>query len=113
MPIAPKVTLKLCSENARFVAQIGRYRQINDQIHHIGDDMGDLITEAYRTVGVSAAVDALVGYFGEFNANRAAHGTPEFTSADATAQLPWAFKPNTLKKNKIDQVRKGFRQLRP
>jgi hypothetical protein len=69
-------------------------------------------TLLHHNTGITA-VDALVGYFGEFNANRAAHGTPEFTSADATAQLPWAFKLNTLKKNKIDQVRKGFRQLRP
>jgi hypothetical protein len=86
---------------------------VDDQIHSIGDDMGDLITKAYCTDGVDAAVGALVGYFDEYNKNRAAHGTPPLTPANATAHLPWAFKPEALKKNEIEEVRKGFRRLRP
>lgn len=86
---------------------------VNDQIHHIGDDTGKLLAEAYHTDGLPAAVDVLVGYFDEYNANRAAHGTPELTAERASANLGWALPSDSLTPEQIEEIRQGFRQRRP
>lgn len=86
---------------------------VNDRIHHIGDDTGDLITRAYRTDGLSAATEVLTGYFDEFNANRTAHNRAALSPEHAAGNLVWAFKPQGLNVGEQEEVSRAFRKLRP
>lgn len=85
---------------------------VNDAFHHIGDDTGDLISRAYRTDGLEAAVAALEGYFGGFNAGRIKYGRSVISAMNATASLGFAFKSSGLNRAQQDEVREAFLELR-
>ena len=88
-------------------------RGTQDEIHHLGDDTGDLITEVYREHGAVAAVDVIDAYLDAFNARRAADGIQPVSPAHAIKNLAWAIKPTGITADEQQQVRDAFARRHP
>jgi hypothetical protein len=69
---------------------------MNDTGHHMGDDTGRLISEAYRTAGATGAAAILNAYVDANNAWRAAHQLRELTAQNAVANLSLAISPDGI-----------------
>lgn len=81
---------------------------MNDNEHHIGDDTGRLISEAYRTAGAVAAAAILATYVDANNAWRAAHQLRELTAQNAVANLSLAISPDGITAAEQAEVRAAF-----
>lgn len=83
-------------------------RGANDQIHHLGDDTGDLITQAYREFGADAAAQVIEAYLASFNSARSKAGVRRITDEEAIAHLEWAIRPQGISEEEQRQVRFAF-----
>lgn len=90
---------------------VDKDRGEKDNIHHLGDDTGDLITEAYRQHGGAVAgADVIDAYLDAFNARRQKDGVRKVTPAEAIAHLSWAIKPNGITRSEQEQVAAEFKR---
>lgn len=81
---------------------------MNDTGHHIGDDTGRLISEAYRTAGATGAAAILDTYVDANNTWRAAHQLRELTAQNAVANLSLAISPDGITAAEQAEVRAAF-----
>lgn len=83
-------------------------RGSQDNLHHLGDDTGDLVTKAYREHGAEAAAKVIEAYLVEFNSSRAAANLRPVSPQDSIANLGWAIKPQGLTDGEQDEVSSAF-----
>ena len=83
-----------------------------DDIHHLGDDTGKLITEAYRlgdtATGPRLAANVIDAYLIAFNERRATSSIAPLTPQHAIANLSWAIVPTGITENEQAEVTADF-----
>lgn len=94
-------------------AGVDQARGTQDEIHHLGDDTGDLITDVYRKHGAIAAVDVIDAYLDAFNARRTADGIQPVSPAHAIKNLAWAIKSHGITTDEQQRVRDEFTRRHP
>lgn len=82
----------------------------DDNIHHIGDDTGKVVTRAYRELGAEAAADVIDRYRDALNAGRRADGIAELSPEHTIKNLGFAFPGPGLTTAEQDDVSAAFRQ---
>lgn len=85
-------------------------RGTDDHLHHLGDDTGDLITQAYRSHGADAAAEVIEVYLASFNSGRAKASVRPVSPAEAIANLGWAIKPQGITSDEQSEVRSAFNE---
>lgn len=80
---------------------------IPDRNHHVGDDTGRLMCDAYDQGGASAAVDVLVAYFNAYNDERLAVGYAPIADHTIRDTLGWAASIRA-NRGQIDDMREEF-----
>ncbi len=92
---------------------VGTKRGSAGHLHHVGDDTGAIVTEAYRQHGAAAAADVLDAYLDAFNARRQKDGIRQLTPAEAIAHLGWAILPQGITQEEQQQVAAEFSRHHP
>ncbi|PWJ22999.1 hypothetical protein ATK17_3956 [Branchiibius hedensis] len=80
----------------------------DDLIHHLGDDTGRVITDAYRLAGAGLAAEVVDAYLVSFNAARARAGWAPLSREDAIHNLQWAILPQGITAEEQQEVRAAF-----
>ncbi|MBC9958368.1 hypothetical protein [Yimella sp. cx-51] len=88
-------------------------QSVDDNIHHVGDDTGELITDAYRLGGAELAADVLDAYFAEFNRVRSTKGWTELSPTSAVKHLRWAIKSDGITPDEQKAVQDTFTARHP
>lgn len=78
-----------------------------DKIHHVGDDTGRLMCDAYDQGGAPAAVDVLLAYFNAYNSERLKVGFPPIADHTIRDTLGWAASVRATRPQ-IDEMRNEF-----
>lgn len=85
-------------------------RGTHDEIHHLGDDTGDLVTQAYRHHGAETAASVIEAYLVAFNARRRQDGIRPLTPPEAIANIAWAIRSGGITRAEQAEVRDAFMQ---
>lgn len=80
---------------------------IADENHHVGDDTGRLMCDAYAEGGAAAAVDVLLAYLDAYNAQRHMNGMPLIAAETIRDTLGWAASVRA-NRAQIDEMREEF-----
>lgn len=91
--------------------EVDHQRGTKDQIHHVGDDTGRIVTEAYREFGAEAAAQVVDEYLAAFNVARNDASIREVTPNEAIKNLSWAIPSNTLTETQIAEITAVFQAL--
>lgn len=103
---------KFASENEIGLRKTGG-SHFSDDLHHLGDDTGRLIVEAFKSGGVTRAADVVDAYLKEYNEVRAAHGLPSLSAKNAIKNVQWACAPSSLSNTDLDSLRNEFNRRHP
>lgn len=105
--------LKRAAEVGRHAAKIeaslaAHGQVIEDRIHHLGDDTGRLIVQAYEMNGADSAADVVMTYLESFNAIRAENGIDLLSPADAIHNLQWCINSSKVDRAAQEKIRAAF-----
>lgn len=85
----------------------------SDDIHHLGDDTGRLVTRAYSAGGAAGAADVIDSYLAAFNRVRSENGRAELSAHDAIDNLQWAIVDDGITRTEQYEVRAEFARRHP
>lgn len=81
---------------------------LDDKIHHPGDDTGKHVLRAYKLGGAEAASEVFAAYLHAFNAVRAADLQKPLTQQLAIANLQWAIPPEKITADELADIRSEY-----
>lgn len=84
---------------------------VDDTLHHMGDDTGRVITDAYRLAGAELAAKIIDTYLDSLNETRVNAGGVALDPHQAIRHLQWA--TNALTQPEQEEVRTAFAARHP